>query len=239
MAMVFFAAASLTFKGTAPAQRLPLAAALVLALVYSLPPIRLCARPLLDLAANAVGYGGVAFLIGHLAFDDSLARGAEQAIPYVLLVGATFLHTTILDVDGDRASGKTTSSVLMGVRASALLALALVVVGMVWALAATLRDYSDVLPVVVLAVALPGFAVGAVALGRRGPADAGRRSRVSSNTVQFATLVITVAAAVVEPRYLVLIVPIVVAARHYHRARFGVTYPGAAGVASRQPPTDV
>lgn len=225
LALAFFVVASLSFQNTASLQRPPLVAALVLALVYSLPPIRLCARPLLDLAANAVGYGGLAFVAGHLAVGTSPTAGAAQSIPYVLLVGATFLHTTILDVDGDRVSGKTTSSVLMGVCASAWLALALAVAGTAWALAMTWRGYGDPLPAMLLALTLPAFALGAAALGRT-PVDAARRAKVSSGTVQFATLVVTVAAAAIEPRYLALILPIVVAARYYYRARFGVTYPG-------------
>jgi hypothetical protein len=52
------------------------------------------------------------------------------------------------------------------------------------------------------------------------------RDRISSLTVQATTLIVTVAAAVIEPRYLLLVVPIVVASRFYYRQRFGVSYPG-------------
>jgi 4-hydroxybenzoate polyprenyltransferase len=228
MAMVTFAVASLSYQNTADGQRLPLALALVLSLIYSLPPIRLCARPFVDLAANAVGYGGIAFLVGHLAVDASVARGVERAIPYVLLVGATFMHTTILDIDGDRATGKITSSVMMGATASAWLALVLAALGLVWA-AGLWWLRGEVLPVVLVGLSLPVYIRSALAHSRGIP----ERDRISSLTVQATTLIVTVAAAVIEPRYLLLAVPIVVASRFYYRQRFGVGYPGitrAAGV---------
>ncbi len=229
MALAFFVTASLTFQHVAAAQRWPLALALVLSLMYSLPPIRLCARPLLDLVANAVGYGGIAFVVGHFALDATPARALAHASPWVALVGATFLHTTILDVDGDRDSGKITSSVLLGVNASALLAAVLAIAGLVLSWAVTWRVYGDVSALVVLAISTPVFVWAWTRLRRAGGAGADI-ARVSSNTVQFATLAVTVAAAIVEPMYLALVVPLVIAARYYYRARFGVSYPGTGGV---------
>jgi 4-hydroxybenzoate polyprenyltransferase len=228
LALVFFAIASTTFQRTAAAQRLPLVAALVLSLAYSLPPIRLCARPILDLVANAAGYGGIAYLIGHLAFDPSLARAVLHAAPYAFLVGATFLHTTILDADGDRASGKITSSVLMGTSASALVALVLDAAGLALAVFLGVTGRAGLLPAAILAVNLPAFAVAYARLGNTRDAvrDRAMRARVSSNTVQFATAVVTLPATAAEPRYLALVVILVVAARFYYRARFGVDYPG-------------
>jgi 1,4-dihydroxy-2-naphthoate octaprenyltransferase len=213
MALVSFFAASLALRWAQPEERVPLAIALVLSLVYSLPPIRLCARPIVDLAANAAGYGGIAFLVGHLATGGELAAGMLAAAPYVALVGATFLHTTILDVEGDRATGKITSTVMLGIRASQALALVLALGGLVWAGAAAWLGDGDPLAAIVLLVATPAFVV---ALGRA----------ASSNVVQFATLVVAAAAAFVEPLYLVLLVPLALAARYYYRARFGLDYPG-------------
>ncbi|MGD8869121.1 MAG: UbiA family prenyltransferase [Gemmatimonadales bacterium] len=226
MALVSFAVASLTYQNTTPAQRPVLAAGLVLSLVYSLPPIRLCARPLFDLVANAVGYGGIAYLSGYLALDRAFADGALASLPWVFLVGATFLHTTILDIDGDRATGKITTAVSLGARRSAVVALFLCVAGLG---AAVLRNLGW-LPVVLLGLSVPLFGAGAVAFLRR----LGGRERLSSYTVQTATLLVTVAAAAVEPRYLVLVVPIVLASRVYYRERFGVSYPGSATGGSRR-----
>lgn len=222
MALLAFAGASLSFQNTAGAQRAPLVASLVLALVYSLPPIRLCARPIVDLVANAVGYGGLAFLVGAFAAGAAPGPALAQSLPWVLLVGATFLHTTILDVDGDRAAGKVTTSVFIGERASALWALALAFASLALALGVSLWRYGDVLPALAVAASLPAFVTAARAWYRGGQ----RRMALSSATVQYATLVVAVAAAFVEIRYLVLVVPIVIAARYYYRARFGVVYPG-------------
>jgi 4-hydroxybenzoate polyprenyltransferase len=218
MALASFALASLAYQDTAPAQRPPLVAGLILSLVYSLPPIRLCARPFLDLAANAVGYGGIAFLCGYLSFGASTASGIERSLPWALLVGATFLHTAILDVDGDRATGKATTAVLIGARPAALLALVLASGGLV----AAWWGPGDRLTVTLLACSLGLFVFGAASHLRDSPG----RNRASSYIVQGATLVVTVAAVVVEPRYLALVLPIVVASRYYYRERFGLSYPG-------------
>lgn len=219
MALVSFAVASVTYQDTAPAQRLPLVAALVLSLVYSLPPIRLCARPFLDLAANAAGYGGIAFASGFLAHDPSGSAAAVRALPWVFLVGATFLHTTILDRGGDAATGKITTAVATGERPASVIALVLALSGP----AAAWLEGSTVAIALTLA-SLPLFAAGAAAhlLGWNS------RARVSSYVVQAATLFVAVAAAAAEPRYLALVVPIVAVSRPYYRARFGVGYPGVA-----------
>jgi 4-hydroxybenzoate polyprenyltransferase len=124
IALVCFAGASLLYSNTRLIQRIPLLAALVLSFVYSLPPLRLCARPWWDLAANAIGYGGLAFVIGGGAASNDVVPVILGAVPWVLLVAGTFLHTTILDVEGDAAAGKHTTTVIIGERRSALLSLA-------------------------------------------------------------------------------------------------------------------
>lgn len=219
MALVAFAVASFMFQRAALPQRLPLALALVLSLAYSLPPIRLCARPFLDLAVNAVGYGGIAYLVGYLSRGGSQATGWVHAAPYILLVGATFLHTTILDATGDRDSGKRTSAVVLGVRASARLGAVLASLGLLWAAGLAVAE-GVFLPLGILAAGTAVFVVAYARTGGRG---------VSSNAIQLATALVTVPAAVIEPGYAVLVVVLVVVARMYHRARFGIGYPGPVG----------
>jgi 4-hydroxybenzoate polyprenyltransferase len=222
MAMFAFLFASYLFRSVSAAQRIPLVLALVLSLAYSLPPLRLVARPFVDLLANAAGYGGIAFVTGFAAFDPSTRDAVLLALPYVLLVGATFLHTTILDVDGDRDSGKITTSVVVGERASAVLACGLAGAGLGPAAAVSLRIYGDKLSLMILAVCFVVFFYAAVRLYRE------RNSSASSNAVQAATVMVTIPAAISWPAYFALLVPIVVAARFYYRARFGINYPGPA-----------
>jgi hypothetical protein len=69
-----------------------------------------------DLAANAVGYGGLAFVLGASSISRETVDAWVGALPWMFLVGATFLHTTVLDVACDGASGKRTTSVAIGDR---------------------------------------------------------------------------------------------------------------------------
>jgi 4-hydroxybenzoate polyprenyltransferase len=223
MAVVAFLLASYFFRSVSAAQRIPLVLALVLSLAYSLPPLRLVARPFVDLLSNAVGYGGVAFVTGFASFDASIRDAVLLALPYFLLVGATFLHTTILDVDGDRDSGKITTSVVIGERRSAVLACVLAAAGLVPAVAVSFGTYGDRLSAMILGVCFVVFLYAAV------KASGGRRSRASSNAVQAATVMVTLPAAISWPIYFTLLAPIIVAARFYYRARFGINYPGPAG----------
>jgi 4-hydroxybenzoate polyprenyltransferase len=222
MAIVTFLIASYLFRFVADAQRIPLALALVLSLAYSVPPLRLVSRPFVDLLANAVGYGGIAFVTGFAAWSPRVAQAASLAVPYVLLVGATFLHTTILDADGDREAGKKTTSVVIGVGPSAVLACLLSVAGLAPAIFVSLVRYGDKLAPMILTLCAAVFIHAAVTMRRVGPGVA------SSNAAQAATVLVTLPALVASPGYAVVLLPVVAAARWYYGARFGITYPGPA-----------
>ena len=212
LAVVFFMIASVSFQNVTDARRAPLFLSLILALTYTLPPVRLCARPFVDMLANAAGYGGVAFVLGYSVFEHSWAAPLRASIPYVLLVAATFLHTAILDVDGDRASGKITTAVFLGARAASGFALVLTVLAVVSALLV-----GHVTALVVTGVALPVSSFAFFVRSRR----------ASSLLVQANTGIITLAAAVAWPACLALILPLLALARYYYRKRFGIIYPGA------------
>lgn len=211
MAGIFFVVASLAFQEVGGNLRLPLVLALVLSLLYSLPPIRLCARPFLDMLANAFGYGGIAYVIGFGVFDMSAAGAWTHAAPFVMLVAATFIHTTILDVEGDRASGKISTAVFLGERAANILAAALHTLGVGVAIFT-----GDIIAMVVTGATLP-FTL--VALFKR------TRS-ASAMQIQGATLVTTGVAIVFWPVYAIVVAPLIVLSRVYYRLRFGITYPG-------------
>jgi 4-hydroxybenzoate polyprenyltransferase len=100
-----------------------------LGLAYNLQPLRLSHRPCVDLVANAIGYGGIAFLLGRN--DTTVAALAAPLIATTGAVGAVFLHTTLLDSDGDRSNGKITTGVWLGNRGTRLLAAALATLAVV------------------------------------------------------------------------------------------------------------
>ncbi|HVM45876.1 MAG TPA: UbiA family prenyltransferase [Candidatus Thermoplasmatota archaeon] len=95
-----------------------LAAALVLAWLYSAPPVRLKTRPGADVLVNAVGVGGLAAFAGW-----SLARPLSEApwefLPQGLLVAAAvYVPTTLVDHDADLAAGYSTFATVLGRRAA-------------------------------------------------------------------------------------------------------------------------
>jgi 4-hydroxybenzoate polyprenyltransferase len=224
MAVVGFLLASYFFRFVAYAQGVPLILAVILALAYSVPPLRLVAHPFVDLLSNAVGYGAIAYVVGYGAWGRALDDATLLALPYVFLVGATFLHTTVLDAEGDRGSGKKTTTVLIGVGPSAVLACVLAVAGLIAATAISAAKYGDWTAVAVVAFCTMVFIHSAVRLRRSGD------TAPSATAVHVATAAVTVPAVVAWPAYLIVLLPIVVAARFYYRARFGIIYPGPAWI---------
>jgi 1,4-dihydroxy-2-naphthoate octaprenyltransferase len=225
-----FLGASWLFQKVEGAQHIPLAAAMLLAFAYSLPPIRLCARPWLDLVANATGYGGLAFAAGAGGVSDYPLAAFLDAAPWMLLVGAIFLHTTILDVDGDAATGKRTTTVAIGVVRSAHLASVLAAAAAASQTWAYVRKDGSWATALVAGLALVVVVAANVAIMRAEKLDAAARaaahSRASARVVQAITALIALWACVRDPALLLLFVPLAVAARFYYRARFSIRYPG-------------
>jgi 1,4-dihydroxy-2-naphthoate octaprenyltransferase len=211
LAVLAFLAASYAYHETPAVARHPLELALALSFAYSLPPLRLCARPVFDLLANAIGYGGVAFVLGFGVFDPSLAKAGAASLPYVLLVGGTFLHTTILDFAGDSETGKKSTTVVIGKRASAIAAVVLSASAFV--IGAAMRN-----PVAALVTGV-SLLVAVYPLVKRS-------ERASAFLIQANTLVVTLAAAYFWPLILAVVVPLVALSRFYHARRFGIIYPG-------------
>jgi 4-hydroxybenzoate polyprenyltransferase len=230
IAVLCFAAASLLFRRVTVPQQLPLIFAFLLSLIYSLPPIRLCARPYFDLAANAIGYGGLAFVIGATGAGATFAEAWRDGVPWGFMVAATLLHTTMLDVVGDAAAGTRTISVAIGIRASAWVAVLFGFGAAADAAWSFVERGTGAGPVLVAATGFAGFVAAAlwVERGLR-RSEAERRAavaRASSLSVQLMTVLIAVVAVMRDPLLLLLLLPVIVAARAYYRARFGIVYPG-------------
>ncbi|HET6348605.1 MAG TPA: UbiA family prenyltransferase, partial [Candidatus Krumholzibacteria bacterium] len=221
IAIVCFAGASLLYSNTHHIQRIPLTAALLLALVYSLPPLRLCARPWFDLASNAIGYGGLAYVIGAGALSNDVMPVVLAAVPWVLLVAGTFLHTTILDVDGDAAAGKHTTTVLIGERRSALLSLGFGAAAFVLTIGPRLHGgHVDRWAAAVTGGSLLVFAWAYFRLAHARALPLAERyairARASSYAVQVPTILVAISAAWKDPTFLILVLPLVAFAHVYN-----------------------
>jgi 4-hydroxybenzoate polyprenyltransferase len=211
MALAYFLVASFLFHHTGSIHKMPLIFALLLSLLYSLPPFRLCSRPFLDLAANAAGFGGIAFVLGYTVYDPAIGRAAALSIPYVLLVGGIFVITTAMDMEGDRTTGKTTTSVRIGGPASEKLGCVLTACAVLASLVVR-HHFATVLCAIPLLICVGAYPGGS--------------TWKRSFFVQSSVLVVILAAIAAWPLYACIILPLVVLARFYYARRFGIIYPG-------------
>jgi 4-hydroxybenzoate polyprenyltransferase len=214
-ARVLLAAALLLFAlllPLVPWRLAPLALlGLALGLAYAAPPLHLKARAGWDLAANAVGYGGLAFAFGWgSAAPLAPAAVAAAAAPWVLAVGAVFASTTVVDAPGDAAAGQRTLAVRLGAPRARGLALLLLVAAVLAAAAARAPA-----PLLLAAAAIP---TALRALLRPSPA-------ADHHAFQVGALLPTLYAAARAPLYGVALLAAFAAARAYHAARFGLRYP--------------
>ena len=182
-----------------------------LGVIYSVPPIRLKARPFLDLLANAAGYGGIAFLIGWGIAAPINADAVWNIIPYVLCVGAAFVNTTLPDLNGDRAHGDRTTGVILGDKLSCLFSLMLLV-------GAILAAWwiGDMILLSTALLCLPLF----IYMNFR------REQGIIILATRVGILILSLIACILVPLYLVLLAGSLIFVRWYYSARFGIKYPG-------------
>jgi 4-hydroxybenzoate polyprenyltransferase len=174
------------------------------------PPIRLKGRPILDLLANAVGYGGIAFLVGWAAVAPIDHTAVWRTLPYVFCVGAAFINTTLPDLKGDLASGDRTTGVLLGVRRSCALSLIFIVCALLSA-----WIVGDAIAFITSIICVPFFVY--------------MNFRPERGVIILATrvgiLTLSLIACIVIPSYLILFVGTLIFVRWYYATRFGIKYP--------------
>jgi chlorophyll synthase len=211
-------AAALLLRGREPLVVLLVVAGLLLGVAYSVPPLRLKARPIADLAANVAGFGWIGFMMGWVAFADGGAEAVKRSLPYALGMGAMFLNTCIPDEEGDRASGDMTTCVAFGKKRVSLAAL--ILMSLTAAVAVVTRE-----PLCAVAAlsSVPGLVAVAV---RPSP----RNSVVAS---QLAAAVLLILAGICAPILLAMAGATYLISRVYYARRFGVDYPRMGGAAPR------
>jgi 4-hydroxybenzoate polyprenyltransferase len=183
---------------------------LVMGVLYSVPPVRMKGRPLADLAFNALGYGLVNFLVGWAASGGIDKAAFIQSVPYCLAVGGVFANTTIPDIEGDRADRAITTGVLLGEVRTALLGFLLILLSVVASI--VLRDFVCLCAAL---VASPFFAVAVLKKDRKWYL---RSFRIGAPTL-------VIAAVVLFPYYLALLLITLLSMRFYYRRRFDLAYP--------------
>lgn len=192
------------------------AISVLLGVLYSLPPIKLKGKPVLDTLSNGIGYGMINFAVGWL-----LVRNFEWAmfthfLPYFLSISAVFINTTIVDIEGDRKTNEITTAVYLGANASYVVSTIVMAAAVV--LAYVQRDYICLIPA---AISLPLFVYAAsyrFALNK-----INRRATIAS--FRLPGFVFTIITAILYPVYFLVLVVVLVGMRVYYKLRFGMTYP--------------
>jgi 4-hydroxybenzoate polyprenyltransferase len=208
--LVLCAAIGLLCRGETGTMVLLALGGLGIGFLYSVPPVRLKGKPVVDLVANAVGFGCVGFLMGWQAFSGLSREALLRSVPYGIAMGAIFLNTCIPDEVGDRAVGDSTSCVVFGKSAVARAALALMGVSVVAAFAS-----GDAICALAALAAIPAFA--AVA------ADPTPVNSVVAS--QLAARVLFILVCVGAPILAGLGVAAYLASRVYYARRFSIAYP--------------
>ena len=103
---------------------------MAIGLAYSFRPIRLSGRPYFDFLTNAIGFGFIAFGAGWVCGGRSITmlRFIIDALPYIFLMCAGSISSTLPDIAGDSLDKKRTTAVALGKRRAHLLATACLLV---------------------------------------------------------------------------------------------------------------
>jgi 4-hydroxybenzoate polyprenyltransferase len=194
-----------------------LAASLALGAAYSLDPVRLKKRPVLDVLANAVGNGILNTLAGWVAAGAPMG-GWPSLAPYPLAVASVHLATTIADIEADSKMGFKTSGVALGISRGLFISTALMGGAVV---AAYLAGNTPALAASILS--LPFFLIPVRSVTT--PA----RAADALIPAKAATLVFSIAAGFLFPLYLPVLAVVIVLTRVYYSRRFGIDYPSFRG----------
>jgi 4-hydroxybenzoate polyprenyltransferase len=194
-----------------------LAASLALGAAYSLEPVRLKRRPVLDTLANAIGNGVLNTLAGWVAAGAPVG-GWPSLAPYPFAVASVHLATTLADAEADARMGFRTSGAALGVSRGLFVSTAL----MGGAVVAAYRAGN--MPALAASIlSLPFFLIPVRSV--TGPARAGD----VLVPVKTATLFFSVAAGFLFPVYIPFLAAVILLTRLYYRRRFGIDYPSFRG----------
>jgi len=194
-----------------------LAVSLALGAAYSLEPLRLKRRPVVDVLANALGNGLLNTLAGWIAIGAP-SKGWEALLPYPLAVASVHLATTLADREADSRMGYRTSGVLLGPSRGLILSTTLMGGA---AVVAYLANNNPCL--IASLLSLPFFLI---------PARSMQKTGTNADVlipVKTATLIFSITAGFLFHVYLPWIAAVILITRLYYTRRFGLEYPSFRG----------
>ena len=193
-----------------------IAISIAMGILYSLPPVKLKGKPILDTLANGIGYGMVNFAIGWLLVREFNWGMFLRFLPYFLSISAVFINTTVVDIEGDRKTNEITTGVFFGARLSFIISTVIMAAAIVNAYVQ--RDYICLVPAT-LSFPLFVYAAGYVMI--KGRID--RRAAIAS--FRLPGLIFTLITALLYPFYFLILGLVLIGLRVYYKRRFGITYP--------------
>lgn len=189
---------------------------ILMGVMYSLPPIKLKGKPILDTLSNGVGYGMINFAVGWLLLSEFDPAMFRQFLPYFLSISAVFINTTIVDIEGDRKAKEITTAVFLGANFAHVVS-TLIMAGAIIS-AYIQRDCICLIPAV---VSFPLFVYTAVFSLKNDRVS--RKMTIAS--FRLPGLLFTLITCVLYPVYFLVVLVVLVAMRIYYKQRFGMTYP--------------
>lgn len=186
----------------------------ILGILYTIPPLKLKAKPFLDLVANMAGYGVLTFLLGAVVRKGFNTGLLIWALPYAFAVGGVFVNTTIVDIEGDKRAGEKTTAIMIGPVAARYLSFILVATGVILALI-----NQDNLALIAFIPSLPFFILAIIKSKRR----------FDILSFRLPPFILSAVAGIVYPPYLLFLAFIILMMRIYYRKRFGLVFPSPVG----------
>jgi 4-hydroxybenzoate polyprenyltransferase len=182
----------------------------IMGIGYSLPPIRLSARPGLDMLANAVGYGFLNFSIGYLSLNEWSWNIVIISIPLTLIGLAGFGATTIADIPGDLKEGKKTIGVIIGEKKTYVLSILLFILaaGISWKIHNYILLTASLIPI--------PFQIWGLKTG-------GTKAALVTMRISNAPLVLI--SFIIFPLYFLGFILVGILTKLYYHKRFNVNYP--------------
>ena len=193
---------------------------LVIGVFYSLPPIKLKGKPILDTVSNGIGYGVINFSIGWLLFRSFEWSMFYRFFPYFLSISAVFINTTIVDIEGDRRAKEFTTAIFLGENIAYVSSTILMIGAII--VAFMLKDYVCLIPA---AVSLPLFIYVAVYSLIKNKIN----RKLTIVSFRLPGLLFTFITAFLYPVYFLILIVVLIGMRIYYKNRFGISYPTLAG----------
>lgn len=184
--------------------------ALIMGITYSVPPVELKGKPFLDLLWNSVGYGLVTFSLGWISVTPANQNMYIHASPYLFAVAAVYVNSTILDIKGDKLSGKITTGVFLGKKNTLLSGILLDVITLF--LAVIISDY---LCAIASGLALPFFIYAYIS----------REKKPILLSIRGTFLILAIIICILFPPIIPALLFVFGIQKYYYKKRFNLNYP--------------